>query len=122
MHNAVGAEIHGNRVTGQVEDTERFATAGVMLAGCWSCTVAGNVFRTEGAENYWWSVANFGFYSRDGAASRGVIVSANDAAADAAPQGAHYISFDSFGTDIFDNKGAGWIDHSHCGDGQRGWR
>lgn len=118
VFNATGADIVNNRFQGQVQDTHRFSTTGINLAGCVDCTVAANDFAVTGGTHFWTAVSNNGFAQAGGSASSGLILADNDASADSAPQlGVNFRSIDSFDTQLDDNKGTSWIDHAHCGDG-----
>ena len=117
LYNAAWSDVLENTFTGRVQDTGLFTTSGVMLAGCWDCTVALNTFTVAGGTHYWSAVSNFGFYQSGAAASRGLIVVDNDARFDSAPH--HDVSFrsyDSFDVTVDGNGGVALLDHTHCGD------
>jgi hypothetical protein len=115
VHNARGAEVHANQFLGDVASSGAFLTSGVMLSGCFDCTVADNVFQTSGGSAWWTGVANLGAFLRDGAASRNVVLAGNDASGDGARTA--WVSLDSVGTDLVDNAGVAFVEHRTCGDG-----
>lgn len=117
LYNASYGDVIGNVFRGTVEDQRRFTTSGVLVAGCWDCTVALNDFQVKGGRHYWSAVSNLGFYQTGAAASRGLLLVDNDASADSAPH--HDVSFrsiDSFDVQIDDNAGITYVDHTWCGD------
>jgi len=118
LFNVHAADVVNNRFDGHVEDTPKFATTGINLAGCSDCTVAGNEFAVAGGTHFWTAVANNGFAQRGAAASTGLILADNDASQNSAPHlGIQYRSYDSFDTELSNNAGAAYVDHGHCGDG-----
>lgn len=119
LFNVTAADVLENTFVGQVQDTDRFSTTGISLAGCVDCTVASNEFAVTGGDRTWTAVANLGASQRGGGPSSGLILADNDATHDSAPLwGVNYRSFDSRDVSFDGNLGTAIIDHAVCGDGQ----
>jgi hypothetical protein len=119
LFNASFADVVGNTFSGRIQDSRHFTTSGVLVAGCWDCSVVANGFTVTGGSSYWSAVSNMGFAQDGAAASRGLVIADNDARYDTAPnEGVNYRSFDSFDVDFTDSRGVVFIDHTNCGDQQ----
>jgi hypothetical protein len=117
LFNTKHASVLANQFTGAVEDTRSFTTGGVVVAGCWDCTIAQNTFAVRGGSAYWSAVSNFGYYQPGAAASQRLLLVDNDASKDAHPHyDVNYRSYDTFGAEVDGNSGVAFIDHTQCGD------
>ncbi len=119
LFNTKYSEVLNNQFDGNIQDSPHYTTGGVVVAGCWDCTIAGNDFSMEGGRFTYAAISNLGFYQSGAAASRRLFIADNDATNDSSPMlDVNYRSYDSFGTQVFDNRGVAVIDHSQCGDGE----
>lgn len=110
-------DVFDNHFVGAVADKQGFTTGGVVVAGCWDCTIASNEFRVDGAKAYWAAISNLGFYQTGAASSRDLLIADNDAHADAAPNlDVNFRSYDSYRTTFDGNAGVVFVDHTTCGD------
>lgn len=118
LFNVSTNDVYDNRFSGTVEDTPKFTTGGVVLAGCKDCVVAENDFAVDGTKYHWASVANLGFYQDGAAPSERVSILANDASRDTTATGVNFRSIDSFEVEVDENSGDVLVDHTWCGDGK----
>ncbi|TNE91156.1 MAG: hypothetical protein EP330_05790 [Deltaproteobacteria bacterium] len=119
MFNVSSNDVYNNTFSGWVQDTPKFTTGGIVLAGCKDCVIAENNFAVGGGKYYWASVSNLGYYQDGAAPSERVSIVANNAAHDAAPyKGTNFRSIDSFEVELDENNGGVYVDHGWCGDGE----
>lgn len=117
VFNSQDVDIFDNTFVGTIADKRSFTTGGVVVAGCWDCTIASNKFRVDGAKAYWAAISNLGFYQTGAASSRDLLIADNDARQDAAPNlDVNFRSFDSYRTVFDGNAGVVFVDHTTCGD------
>lgn len=117
LFNSRDVDVVNNDFTGKVQDRRDFTTGGVVLAGCWDCTIQGNSFAVAGATGYYSAISNFGYYQSGAAASQRLFVADNDASRDSAPHlDESFRSYDSYDVELHSNSGVAFIDHTTCGD------